>query len=216
MTTRTRPTDAEFQQMGIVVAETMLPPSTSMILAGSRALSDAALKAAPSTVVIERIFAAMVLEGLQEIERLGATVTAGPITRQRRHSDTEPAPLAQASSFPLTHSGCLSTGVSCTSEGCEYPLCQQAGVRGSGATVTVQTNAPGLAEASNGILSEPEVVVVYGYSGGRGPGQEEGTGATAREAKPPQLQESTPGDIGYFNWLKSVNPFFAKLLKKGE
>lgn len=155
MTTPPAPTDAQLQQMGIIRVDTMLPPSPSMILAGSRALSNAVLKNKGSNVTIEDIFAAMVLEGMSEFHRLGATVGAGPVTRQRRGGDktaAEPALLAQTS-HPSTH------GMHCD---CTY--CKAARKRpsvaltptadGSGATVQVDdANAPELIAASAGLLS---------------------------------------------------------------
>lgn len=138
MPSHDRPTDAQLQQMGIICVETMLPPSPSMLLAGSRALAAAVLKAKGSNTLLEEVFAAMVLEGLQDLECLGATVGAGPVTRQRRGGEraaAEPALLAEPSTEPPT------VALTATADG-------------SGATVQVNdSNAPALIAASAGLLS---------------------------------------------------------------
>lgn len=76
----TRPSDPLLQRMGLSIQDTLLPPTSSMILAGSRAFLQCSLKNAPAETLIEDVFTAMVLEGLGELGRI---------------ADREPAALAK-------------------------------------------------------------------------------------------------------------------------
>lgn len=200
MTTFTRPTDAQLQQMGIICVDTMLPPSPSMLAAGHVALLKHLKGKVTVNALIEQVFAAMVLEGLEDLSRLGATVQGDPALLAKHSRDSGFGATAEALNAPALvagSAGLLSHAAServleqrdpqvSKKEKLEWARAQLLKQKGSlaeeGTGATVQKGCRGSVGCDYYDCRCPQEVLAEGS-----------TGATVRPI-PPGVQDSNAGD----------------------
>lgn len=196
------PSDSELQRMGITSAQTMLPPSPPMLQAGARALRAATVRNKGATEVLEDVFTAMVLEGLADLDRLGATVRA----EEKRNSEAMQAMLVRPRPANCTPASLAKLGLThCRGEPfftCDY-------CSGSGATEA--TNAPALPPTDDNLWG---LKIMRSTDSSR-LDVGDGSGATV-PPKPPEVQASTPGHFETLHgYLMRVNPLYRLITKKG-